>query len=438
MRKSLFAFLLLALTVPAVAAPLDNWPHWRGPLVNGSAPRGNPPLKWDEKTNIKWKVALPGRGASTPIVWGDQVFVMTAIDTGKEANPKDIPKFVRRTNVKTTAPTTYHQFVVLALDRTTGKERWRRVAATRVPHEGHHFTHSYAAGSPTTDGKRLYVSFGSFGLYCYDLAGKLLWERDFGRFETRLGWGEASTPVIHGDTLILNCDQESRSFIVALDAAKGTTKWKKDRDEVTTWATPLIVEHKGKAQVIVMATKKVRSYDLATGKVLWECGGQTVNCIPSPVQHDNFVVCLSGYGRAAALAIRLDASGDVTDSRDKVLWRADKGTPYVPSPLLMGGKLYFTRGNDPFYTCLDVCTGRALLSQGRLPQLRNLYASPVGAAGRIYIVDRQGTTVVLEEGPKAKVLAVNRLEDTIDASPAIVGKQLFLRGEKHLYCIEEK
>ncbi len=436
MRQRLCALLLTALAVPAFAAAPDNWPHWRGPLANGFAPGGNPPTKWDEKTNVKWKAPLPGHGSSTPIVWGDQVFVLTAIDTGRQADPKDVPTPDKRFKTKTRPPTTYHQFVVLAFDRATGKERWRRVAAERVPHEGHHSTHNYAAGSPTTDGKRLYVSFGSFGLYCYDLAGKLLWQRDFGRFHTRLGWGEASTPVVHGNTLVLNCDHEGQSFILALDAAKGTTKWQKERDEVSSWNTPLVVEHKGKTQIVVCATNKVRSYDLATGKELWECGGQTVNCIPSAVAYGDVAICMSGYKGAFAAAIKFDATGDVTDSKDKVSWRYEKGTPYVPSPVLVGDRLYFTSTTFGILTCLDARTGKAIFAQQRLPALKTLYASPVAAGGRLYLVDREGTTVVLEQGDRVKVLAINRLNDEIDASPAVVGKQLFLRGAKFLYCIE--
>jgi outer membrane protein assembly factor BamB len=443
MNKFLLVVLGTLLIAPARAeAPAkrpDNWPHWRGPLANGTAPRGDPPLKWDSKTNVKWKTPIPGRGASTPIVWGKKVFVLTAIDTRRKAPAKDIPApregFIKRT----TAPDTYHQFVVLAYDRTNGKELWRRVAAERVPHEGHHPTHSYAAGSPTTDGRYLYASFGSYGVACYDLDGKLQWKHDLGRMETRLGWGEASTPVIHGETLVINCDQEGegKSFVVALNARTGKPRWKKERPEVTSWATPLVVEHGGKTQVIVSATEKVRSYDLANGKVLWECGGQTVNVIPSPVLRDDAVICVSGYKGAAALAIRLDSKGDVTGT-DKVLWTYKRGTPYVPSPVLVGHRLYFTQLNDGLLSCLDARTGKVLLDRKRLPGLRSLYASPVAAAGRLYLVDRDGTTVVVKVGDKAEVLATNKLGEAVDASPAVAGKQLFLRGEKHLYCIEEK
>jgi outer membrane protein assembly factor BamB len=415
---------------------LANWHQWRGPLATGVAPNGDPPLKWDADTNIKWKTAIPGRGTSTPIVWGDQVFVLTAIDTGRAADAADLPQVDPKLNKRTTPPKTYHQFVVMSLDRKTGEVRWKKVATEQVPHEGHHPTHCYAAGSPCTDGKFLYVSFGSFGVYCYDLNGELKWKRDLGRLQTRLGWGEANTPALAGDVLIVSHDQEAGSCLYGLDAKTGDVKWKTDRDEVTTWNTPLVVEHKGRTQVIVNATKKARGYDAADGKEIWQCGGHTVNCIPSSVAKDGVVYCVSGYNGSLAAAISLDAQGDVTGI-DKVLWKYDKGTPYVPSPLLLGDRLYFTQSNNSLLTCLDIKTAKPVLERERLAGLTDLYASPTAAAGRIYITDRDGTTLVLKAGDSVEVLATNRLGDAIDASPVIVGKQLFLRGQKYLYCIEE-
>jgi outer membrane protein assembly factor BamB len=422
---------------PARASYLDNWHHWRGPLADGTAPKGDPPVSWDANTNIKWKAELPGRGSATPIVWGDQVFVVTAIKTDRTADAADLPKTDPKFRKNTKPPTNYYQFVVLSFDRDTGKLRWKQTAAERVPHEGHHQTHSYAAGSPTTDGKYLYVSFGSFGIYCYDLAGKPQWQRDLGRLNTRLGWGEAVTPVVHGDNLLLNWDQEADSALYCLDARTGQTRWKADRDEKTSWNTPLVVEHKGKWQVIVNATEYIRGYDLETGKELWRCDGMTTNAIPSALSAGGVVYCVSGYKGASAAAISLDASGNVSNS-DKVLWRYRKGTPYVPSAVLAGDRLWFTEMNDPFLTTLDVKTGKPVIDHERLPRLTALYASPVAAAGRVYVVDRAGTALVLRQGDKLDVLATNRLDDPIDASPVVVGKQLFLRGEKYLYCIEER
>jgi outer membrane protein assembly factor BamB len=440
MKQPIILVLLCFITAVARAVELpderlENWHQWRGPLATGVAPHGNPPVKWDENTNVKWKVALPGLGSSTPIVWKDQVFILTAIDTGRAAEPSELPKPDPRFTTRTQPPRTYHQFVVLGIDRATGKVRWQQTATERVPHEGHHPTHSYAAASPTTDGRYLYVSFGSRGVYCYDLDGRLQWQRDLGVMHTRLGWGEAVTPVVHGDTLLLNWDQEGDSCLIALDAKTGATKWKAERDEHTSWSTPLVVPFKGRTQVIVNATNRVRSHDLATGEVIWQCGGQSVNAIPSPVATDGVVFCVSGYQTSAAYAIPLDSEKDITGT-EKVIWSHSRGTPYVPSPLLYGDRLYFTQSNNALLTCLDAKTGKPLIDRERLPGLTSLYASPAGAADRIYLVGRDGTTLVLKRGDKLEVLASNRLDDPIDASPAIAGKQMFLRGREHLYCLE--
>jgi outer membrane protein assembly factor BamB len=413
---------------------LDNWPHWRGPEFNGTAPRADPPVVWGEGKNLKWKAPLTGRGSSTPIVWGDQVLVLSAVPTERVATAADLPKNDTHLEKKTKAPDHFYRFIVQSFDRHTGKLRWQQTAAERVPHEGHHPTHSYAGGSAATDGQRLYVSFGSFGTYCYDLDGKLLWQRDLGLMNTRLGWGEAVTPVVHGDNLLLNWDQEAGSALICLDARNGQTRWKTDRDEHTSWNTPLVVEHKGQTQVIVNGTKRARGYDLADGKELWACGGMTINAIPSAVTDGEIAYLMSGYTGAMACAIPLDTTGDVTDS-EKVLWRYAKGTPYVPSPLLAGNRLWFTKANSAVLTTLDVKTGKPVLDQVRLPGLNSLYASPVSAAGRVYLVGRDGTTLVVRLADKLEVLATNRLDDEIDASPAVVGKELFLRGEKFLYCI---
>ena len=433
MKAALFSLLLLA-TITRADEPLDNWHQWRGPLQTGEAPRGNPPTTWDEKTHIKWKAPLVGKGSATPIIWGDRVFIVTAVPTDRKAGekPKGDPRFEKKTD----APNVFYQFLVICLDRATGKERWRKIASEQVPHEGTHETHSYAAGSPTTDGKNLFVSFGSFGIFCYDFDGNLVWKRELGKLNTRLGWGEAVTPVVHGGKLLLNWDQEADSSLICLDAATGEIKWRVPREEKTSWNTPLIVEHKGKTQVILNGTTRARAYDPADGSVIWECGGMTTNAIPSAVAKDGTAYLMSGYRGAAAVAIPLDAKGDLKDT-GKVVWRFAKGTPYVPSPLLLGDRLWFTQANTQILTSLDIKTGKPVINQERLPTVRSFYGSPVAAAGRIYFTDRDGTTVILKDADTVEVLATNKLNDSIDASPAIAGKQLFLRGEKFLYCIEE-
>lgn len=440
-------FAGLALAAALVSAPvraadpspewLDNWPAWRGPGFNGTGPKADPPVAWSDQENLRWKAPLVGRGSSTPIIWGDQVFVLTAVDTERVATAAELPKPDPAFQKRTTPPSHFYRFLVMSFDRRTGKPRWQQTAAEQVPHEGHHPTHSYAGGSPATDGQRLYVSFGSFGTYCYDLTGKLIWKRDLGRLNTRLGWGEAVTPVVYGDDLLLNWDQEANSALICLDARTGETKWKTDRDEHTSWNTPLVVARGGRTQVVVNGTNRARSYDLATGKELWACGGMTVNAIPSAVADKSAIYLMSGYQGSLACAIVPDAAGDVT-STGKVLWKHGKGTPYVPSPLLAGDRLWFTQANEALLTTLDTKTGKPLIDRVRLPGLKSLYASPVAAAGRVYLVGREGTTLVLRQGDEVKILATNRLDDEIDASPALAGKDLFLRGEKYLYCISTR
>ena len=435
------AFLLCSATVAASAdfnsEKLDNWHQWRGPNADGSAPRANPPTKWDERTNIKWKVKVPGKGSSTPAVWGDRVFVLTAVKTDRIAKDSELPKPDPRFETKTNPPRNFYKFHVLCFDRRTGKKLWEKLAAERVPHEGTHETHSYAAGSPTTDGEFLYASFGSFGTYCYDLDGNPIWNRDLGPLHTRLGWGEAVTPVISGDSLLLNYDQESDSALYCLDAHTGTDKWVAKRDEKTSWNTPLVVSHGGKTQVITSGTNRIHSYDLASGEMVWECGGMTVNPIPSALSFNDTVIVMSGYRGAAAVSIPLSAKGDLGKD-GKVNWRYASGTPYVPSAALVGDKLYFTERNEATLTVLDAKTGKPVIDKERLPNVRSFYGSPIAAAGRVYFTDQGGVTLVLKAGNEVEVLSVNRLEDKFDASPVAVGKQLFLRGHSNLYCIEEQ
>jgi len=417
-------------------ARLENWPAWRGPLANGVAPLADPPTYWGEATNLKWKAPLPGEGSATPIVWNDRIFALAAVPTERAVQTLPPPKAEPPGGYLTKRPKNYYRFVVMCFDRRTGKLLWQHVAAEAIPHEGRHATNTYASASPTTDGRRLYVSFGSRGVFAYDLDGTLLWQRDLGDMITRLGWGEATSPVVHDGRLIVNGDHEGDSFLVVLDAATGETLWRADRDEVTSWATPLVVPHGGRIQLITPATRRITSYDLDTGEILWECGGLTTNVIPCPVVYGDLVISISGHRRSAGCAVPLDARGDVTDT-DRIAWRVDRGTPYVPSPLLYGDLLYFTQSNRAILTCLDPAGGEPLAEGVRLPELKSLYASPVGAAGRVYFTSREGTTLVIKNQAELDVVAVNRLDEGIDASPALVDREIFLRSQHHLYCIAE-
>ncbi|QDV85899.1 PQQ-binding-like beta-propeller repeat protein [Planctomycetes bacterium TBK1r] len=417
-------------------SPEQNWHHWRGPDATGVSRTADPPVEWSEDKHVKWKVAIDGKGTSTPIIWNDKVFLLTAIDTGVKdtsiPDPEDQPKSnffdIKR-------PNTEHAFVVLCLDRDSGKELWRRTAITKIPHEGAHNDNDFASASPTTDGNHLYCWFGSAGLYCYDLDGNKRWERDLGEAKVGSSLGEGCSPVLHDGKLVIVRDHAGQSSIEVLDATSGETLWKRQRDEDNAWATPRVIRHSGKTQVITAASGAVRSYDLDSGETIWQCSGLTGNVTPCPVIDGDYVICMSGYKGYAAMAIPLTETGDISGS-ETILWQRDRGTPYIPSPLLYDGLLYYNQSNQSILTCVDSKTGETVFGPERIGQLSNIYASPVGASGRVYITGRDGTTLVIQRSRTLTELATNRLDDRFDASPALAGKQLFLRGAEHLYCLE--
>jgi outer membrane protein assembly factor BamB len=413
---------------------MENWAAWRGPLGTGVAPRGEPPLEWGEGKNVRWKVEVPGLGHSTPIVWGDHVFLTTAVPSGEPLPPIES----KAPGAHDGVPVTHrHQFVALAIDRSNGKVLWQRMLKEALPLEGGHYTASLASASPATDGELVIASFGSYGIYALDFNGTEVWKADLGSMQILHGHGEGSSPVLHGDTLILNWDHEGQSFVAALDKRSGKERWKVLRDEVTSWATPIVIDHEGRPQVIVSGTKRIRGYDLASGKVIWECGGLSTNVVASPVAGGGMVFAGSSYDTRALLAIRLDgASGDITGT-DKIVWRKSRGTPYVPSPLLYGEALYFLTHYQGIISRVDARTGAERPGPIRLEEVRNVYASPVGAVGRVYVTDLDGLTLVLEDGERPRVLARNRLDDGFSASAAIAGRELFLRGRRSLYCLED-
>ncbi len=434
---ALCLLLCLATHLPAQSydeTEPDNWHQWRGPEANGVSRTAKPPIEWSEEKNICWKVPIDGNGSSTPIIWGDKVFLLTAINTDivdpSLPKPEDQPG--RVFGIK--YPNTKYEFVVLCLDRESGREVWRQTATVGIPHEGHHGDNDFASASPTTDGERLYCWFGSAGLFCYDLHGKMLWQRNLGKAFMGASLGEGCSPVVHDGKLVIVRDQARQSTIETLDAKTGKTLWQADRDEGNAWATPRILKHSGKTQVITAASNFVRSYDLHSGQVIWQCSGLTGNVIPCPVVEGNTVYCMSGYQGYAVLALPLSATSDISDS-DAILWSKSRGTPYIPSPLLYDGMLYFSQSNQAILSCLDSKTGDTIIERTRLPDTSNIYASPVGADGRVYITGRNGTTLVLKRSEELKVLATNRLDDRIDASAALAGDQLFLRGSRFVYCI---
>src|SRR6266851_5278479 len=276
-----------------LASDPGQWPKWRGPDDNGMA-LTDAPLHWSETENIKWKAAIPGRGHSSPVLWGDRIFITTAVPT---ATPLSAEAPRQRGADGDSGPQPEQRFEILCLDKKTGQILWRRTAKTAAPHEGFHQRYgSFASNSPITDGKHVYAFFGSRGIYCYDLDGKPIWQKDLGvRMKMRLGFGEGTAPALGGDAIILNFDQQEGSFIVALDKNTGAELWRTARDEVSAWSMPLVVDYAGGKQVVVSASNKVRCYDLKTGKVIWECAGLGVNVIPAPVRQDDVVFVMSGF-----------------------------------------------------------------------------------------------------------------------------------------------
>ena len=415
----------------ALAAERDNyWPQWRGPDANGVSRTATPPVEWSETKNIKWKAGIPGRGSSSPVVWADRIYVQTAVPLGVAAEASHQPRGAA-------SPRGPHVFKVMALNRADGKIVWERNAREQEPHEPAHFENgTWASGSPITDGQHVIAYFESFGIYCYDMSGKLIWEKDLGDKKMRNQFGEGSTPVLHGDTIVVVWDHiGGQSFVVALDKRTGNELWRVNRDEIDTWATPLVVETEGRPQVIVPGRKRLISYDLASGKVVWETAGLTMNPIPSPVYGNGVVFAMSGFQGNMLKAIKIaGASGDITET-GHVLWSLNRDTPYVPSPLLYDGVLYFLKTNNGLLSAFDAQSGKPHYQLQRLEHAANVFSSPVGAAGRVYIAGRDGTTVVVRHGPAFEVLAENTLDDGFDASPALAGRDLYLRGYKHLYAI---
>jgi outer membrane protein assembly factor BamB len=429
----LAAFLPLAVAA-ADLDPSKQWPQWRGPLGTGVAPHGKPPLRWAEDRNVRWKVPLPGTGHSTPVIWGDRIFVTTAVPHGERLQARRRHAHGAHDNV---ASSRSLRFVVIAIDRRDGAMLWSTTVREQQPHDSAHASGSWASNSAVTDGRRVYASFGSAGIFALDLDGKVLWSKDLGDLEIKHGHGEGSSPALWGDTLVVNWDHEGDSFVVALDTRSGEERWRVPRDEATSWSSPLVVEHAGKRQVIVAATKRVRAYDLENGRQIWEAGGLGGNVVASPVSGDGRVYVANSYDTRALLAIRLAAAkGDVTGGK-AIAWRRDRDTPYVPSPVLYDDALCFLKHYQGVLTCVAGETGETLVGPRRLPGIRNVYASLTGADGRIYIVDRDGTTAVVRRGGAFEPLSQNRLDDSFSASPAIVGDSLFLRGERYLYRLAE-
>ncbi|MEN8228574.1 MAG: PQQ-binding-like beta-propeller repeat protein [Bacteroidota bacterium] len=417
----------------------QNWPQWRGPNASGVAPLGNPPSEWNEQMNIKWKAEIPGIGHATPIIWKDQIILLSALPTERKAEIEEPDKDQGRNNWMSPIKTEYiHEFVVMSVDRNNGKIDWQTTVREELPHSHTHQFGSWASNSPVTDGASIYAYFGSHGLYCLNLKGEVQWERDFGPMEKVMSFGEGSSPALYEDKLIILRDHQGQSTLHVLDKHSGEIIWEVERDEVSSWATPYVIEFEGKTQLITSATNKIRSYNLENGELIWEFTGLTRNVIPTPVSANGMVYLMSGFRGNALFAINLSkAKGDLSDS-DAIVWQYDKNTPYTPSPVLMDDKLYFLKVNNGYLSCLDAKDGKEYYTNQKLEGVKEIFTSPVGVNDRIYITGTNGTFCVVKHGESFELLSQNTLEDSFYASPVIIGDRLYLRGVRYLYCVSEE
>lgn len=434
---ALIAALSLGIGTIGTSAAGGNWPQWRGPDGSGISTEKNLPAEWNTTKNIKWKTPIEGRGHSSPIVWGNTVFVTTAIEGDVVAGAKAAKhmigdkEFVHPDSVGANRK---HTFKVIALNRNTGKVLWQAVAWEGTPYDDRHRKSSYAASTPATDGKLVYAYFGSEGIYAYDFKGKLAWKADVGKL-ANLGMGTATSPILFEDLVILQCDEDNGtgSFMLALDKKTGKEVWRTPRKIQISWSTPLLVKTAKRAELITSGTETIISYDPATGKELWRHKGVESNAIPSPVANSEMVYLVAGFPAKIAMAIRLGGSGDLTGSAN-MTWKYAKGTAYVPSPILYGDYLYLTTDRG-ILTCIDAKTGEVKYEGGRIPIPATFTASPVAFDGKILMTSEDGDTFIVKAGPKHEILGTNSVGEPVYASPAIADGRIFIRGEKNIYCI---
>ena len=436
-RVIVLTVLLVAVGFLASQASAGNWPQWRGPDGSGISNEKNLPLEWSPSRNIKWKTPIEGRSHSSPIVWGNRVFLTTAIEGPVVPGAKAVKhmdgdrEFLHPDSIGADHK---HTFKVLCLDRDSGKLLWQATAWEGTPYDNRHRKGSYAASTPATDGRLVYAFFGTEGLYAYDFKGKLAWKAPLGNLGT-VGMGTGTSPILFDDFVIVQCDEENgaSSFIVALDKKTGKEVWKTPRKVQVSWATPILVRGATRTELITSGTEFVISYDPATGKELWRHKGVESNAIPSPVANSEMVFLSAGFPAKIAMAIRLGGSGDLTGTPN-VLWTYAKGTAYVPSPILYGDYLYLTTDRGVL-TCIAAKTGEVKYEGGRIPIPATFTASPVAFDGKILMTSEDGDTFIVKSGPKHEILGTNSVGEPVYASPAIADGRIFIRGEKNLYCI---
>ncbi len=428
----------LALVLSFAASANERWPQFRGPSATGVADDPRLPDTWSKTENVAWATEIPGTGWSSPVVWGDNIFVTTVIS--KEA--KEAPKKGLYFGGERKAALDEHRWVVYCVDWKTGKIRWEREVHKGAPAHSRHLKNSYASETPVTDGERVYAYFGNIGLFCFDMNGKPLWSKKWGAFDTRYGWGTAASPVLHKNRIYVVNDNEQESFIIALDKKTGNQVWRVNREEGSNWATPYIWENPLRTEIITPGTKRVRSYDL-DGKLLWELSGMSSIAIPTPFSQFGLVYVASGYvgdQHRPVYAIRAGASGDISlkegeTSNKHIAWYQPQAGPYNPSPIVYGD-YYYTLLDRGFVTCHNAKTGQEVYGKQRMEAGAGAFtSSPWAYNGKIFCLSEDGDTFVIQAGPEYKLVGKNSLDEMCMATPAIARGSLIIRTASKLYRI---
>jgi outer membrane protein assembly factor BamB len=433
----------LTTVVLGVTLHAGNWPQFRGPHGQGVSDEAALPSTWSPATNVAWKTAIAGLGHSSPIVWGNHVFLTTAIEGESLPGAKAPLHTIQEDPAKPAEPFVHpdsmgadkkHTYKVIALALDTGAVRWEQVAYEGPVYDGRHKRGSYASPTPVTDGTRVFAYFGSEGVFAYDFSGKLLWTVDIGDIKT-LGMGTASSPVLYKDLVILQCDEDNgdASFITALDAKTGRTVWKTKRPTSVTWTTPALVTAGSGEELVAAGMEFIIGYDPATGKELWRTKGLESNTIATPLVGHGLVIVSAGYPTKKVIAIRPGGRGDVTATH--IAWTYEKGTSYIPSPILYGDYVYLI-SDAGLLTCLDAKTGAVKYEGGRPPVPAKFVASPVAFGGNLYLTSTDGDTFVVKAGPTHEVVRTNELDEPVYASLAPAQGRLLIRGQSHVYCIK--
>lgn len=432
----------VAMLLAACGAKGDNWPQFRGPAGIGYSEEEGLPLEWGPDKNIHWRAEIPGTAWSSPITWGDRVFITTAVPDKEQETPK---KGLYYGGDRKDAPDSVFSWRVLCLDLETGKVIWDRLAHEGKPAIAKHLKNTYASETPVTDGERVYAFFGSAGLFTYDMDGNLLWKRDLGAYPTRFGWGTASSPAVEDGRVFIQDDNEEKSFVVALDAKTGDEIWRDDRQEISSWASPYVWKTPKRTELVTAATNWVRSYDAATGELLWKLSGMSSIAVPTPFAAGGLLYVGSGYvmdPRKPLFAIRPGASGDLTLDKDEttnssIVWCQKAAGPYQPTPLVYRDRLYvlYDRG---MFSCYDAKTGEEIYEKKRLGGSGGKYtSSPWAYGGMVFCLSEDGDTYVIQAGDEYKEVGKNTLDEMFMATPAISGRTLLLRGAQNLYAIRE-